>query len=317
MQIVLAGQPQLADRLASPSLAQLRQRVSMVIRIEPFTSEEVNAYIDHRLYVAGCSKPSLFTAGARRLIAEHSEGIPRNINNLCFNAMSLGCALKHKAIDREIVLEVINDLDLEPLREKVVAKAAVPAVAARVAPILLASKKTPATFGSWISPKAAVACALIATSVWAVAEVKRNKLREIEVPVGAGTRTPAHVTPTTTLIDGAAPSTAVEAATVAPVVAAPVRSGQIDSASSPRAPVQQSVNVEPGQTVYQISVATFGKYDGELLTAIRGLNPWLTNPDHIQPGQKIRMPATATNPINEQKAEERLSSAPHAEAGKQ
>src|SRR5271154_5647606 len=53
MQIVLAGQPQLADRLASPSLAQLRQRVSMVIRIEPFTPEEVSAYIDHRLYVAG------------------------------------------------------------------------------------------------------------------------------------------------------------------------------------------------------------------------------------------------------------------------
>ena len=57
MQIVLAGQPQLADRLASPSMAQLRQRVSMVIRIEPFTNDDVNAYIDHRLWVAGCEKP--------------------------------------------------------------------------------------------------------------------------------------------------------------------------------------------------------------------------------------------------------------------
>src|ERR1700740_566129 len=53
MQIVLAGQPQLAERLASPSMAQLRQRVSMVIRIDPFTPEEVNSYIDHRLKVAG------------------------------------------------------------------------------------------------------------------------------------------------------------------------------------------------------------------------------------------------------------------------
>ena len=51
MQIVLAGQPQLADRLASPSMAQLRQRISMVIRIDPFTEEEVNAYIDRRLWV--------------------------------------------------------------------------------------------------------------------------------------------------------------------------------------------------------------------------------------------------------------------------
>ena len=56
MQIVLAGQPQLADRLASPSMAQLRQRVSMVIRIEPLTPDEVNAYIDHRLWIAGCEK---------------------------------------------------------------------------------------------------------------------------------------------------------------------------------------------------------------------------------------------------------------------
>ena len=99
MQIVLAGQPQLADRLASPSMAQLRQRVSMVIRIEPLTNEEVNAYIDHRLWIAGCEKPAFLTVGARKLIADHSEGIPRNINNLCFNAMSLACALQRK-IDR-------------------------------------------------------------------------------------------------------------------------------------------------------------------------------------------------------------------------
>jgi general secretion pathway protein A len=122
MQIVLAGQPQLADRLASPSMAQLRQRVSMVIRIEPFTHQEVNAYIDHRLWIAGCDKPALFTVGARKLIADHSEGIPRNINNLCFNAMSLACALKHEAIDRNVILEVLADLDLESLVKTPVAQ---------------------------------------------------------------------------------------------------------------------------------------------------------------------------------------------------
>src|SRR5580698_7378359 len=129
MQIVLAGQPQLADRLSRPSMAQLRQRISMVIRIEPLNPDEVNAYIDHRLYIAGGENTPIFTAGARKLIAEHSEGIPRNINNLCFNAMSLGCALKRKAIDRDIVQEVIADLDLEPLREKPAATqtAAIPA----------------------------------------------------------------------------------------------------------------------------------------------------------------------------------------------
>ncbi len=111
MQIVMAGQPQLAECLASPSMAQLRQRISFFIKIEPFTVEETDAYIDHRLWVAGYKKPQLFTVGARRLIAEHSEGVPRMINNICFGAMSLGWALKREIIDQEMICDVLADLD--------------------------------------------------------------------------------------------------------------------------------------------------------------------------------------------------------------
>ena len=94
MQIVLAGQPQLAERLVKSSMAQLRQRVSFSIRLEPLNREEVNAYIGHRLWVAGYKGSSLFTAGAGTLLVERSEGIPRNISNMCFCAMSLGWATK-------------------------------------------------------------------------------------------------------------------------------------------------------------------------------------------------------------------------------
>lgn len=118
MQIVLAGQPQLAEKLAQPSMAQLRQRVSFSIRIEPLTREEIDAYIDHRLWVAGYNGPSLFTVGARMLLAEHSEGIPRNISNLCFCAMSLAWATKASTIDREIMRDVIADIDPDSLNEK-------------------------------------------------------------------------------------------------------------------------------------------------------------------------------------------------------
>jgi type II secretory pathway predicted ATPase ExeA len=111
MQIVLAGQPQLAERLASTSLAQLRQRISFFIRIEPFTQEETDAYIDHRLGVVGYRGPQMFTAGARRLIAEQSEGVPRMINNICFSAMSLGWALKRKTIDQEMIGDVLAELN--------------------------------------------------------------------------------------------------------------------------------------------------------------------------------------------------------------
>jgi general secretion pathway protein A len=119
MQIVLAGQPQLADRLAKPSMAQLRQRVSFAIRIEPFTREEVDLYLDHRLWVAGYKGAPLFSVGARTLIAERSEGIPRVINNMCFCAMSFAWAMKRKAIDRDTMSEVLDDLDPGSPIEKV------------------------------------------------------------------------------------------------------------------------------------------------------------------------------------------------------
>jgi|SRR5579872_2789755 len=109
MQIVLAGQPQLAERLAKPSMAQLRQRISFAIEIEPLTSDEVTAYVDHRLWVAGYKGPALFSIGARNLLAERSEGIPRNINNMCFCAMSLAWATKQKTIDREMLSNVLVD----------------------------------------------------------------------------------------------------------------------------------------------------------------------------------------------------------------
>ena len=113
MQIILAGQPQLADKLASPNLVQLRQRISIVARLKPFTREDVNLYVGHRLRVAGYDfEQPLFTPRAGAMIADHSQGIPRNINNLCFNALSLGYALKKKPIDEVVIQEVIDDLDL-------------------------------------------------------------------------------------------------------------------------------------------------------------------------------------------------------------
>ncbi len=119
MQIVLAGQPQLAQQLARPSMAQLRQRISFSIQIEPLTPEEVIPYVDHRLWVAGYKGAPLFSIGARTLLAERSEGIPRNINNICFCAMSLGWATKQKTVDREMMCDVLTEMNLGPSKPKI------------------------------------------------------------------------------------------------------------------------------------------------------------------------------------------------------
>jgi general secretion pathway protein A len=90
IQIVLAGQPQLVETLMRPSLVQLRQRIAVLANLEPLDAAETAEYIEHRLRAAGSGDVPIFTAEAMTLIAERSQGIPRSINNICFNAMLAG-----------------------------------------------------------------------------------------------------------------------------------------------------------------------------------------------------------------------------------
>jgi general secretion pathway protein A len=115
IQIILAGQPQLVHTLMRPSLAQLRQRIAMVANLEPLGTTEVAEYVEHRLGTAGSSGKPVFTHDALKLIAERTEGIPRSINNLCFNALLLGYSMRQEIIDFEIVERVARELALELL----------------------------------------------------------------------------------------------------------------------------------------------------------------------------------------------------------
>lgn len=112
LQIILSGQPELADKLASRKLSQLKQRISLLSGLEPLSVEESGNYVNHRLRIAGYNGDPLFTPEAMHLVTEFTEGIPRNLNNFCFNALSLGCALGQRVIGLEVVEEVIGDLDM-------------------------------------------------------------------------------------------------------------------------------------------------------------------------------------------------------------
>ena len=114
MQIILAGQPQLAAKLASEKMIQLRQRVSVMTRLIPLSATEVADYIQHRLMIAGYSGDPLFSSGAVDLIALASEGIPRNINNLCFHSLTLAFAQAERRIGVSMIKEVLADLAPEP-----------------------------------------------------------------------------------------------------------------------------------------------------------------------------------------------------------
>jgi general secretion pathway protein A len=115
MQILIAGQPQLADKLASRNMVQLRQRISILSRLTQFSASETADYIGHRLRVAGYRGNPLFTPEALAIIHARSGGIPRNINNLCFHASTLGFANGQNIIDAAILSDVLTDLDMEVL----------------------------------------------------------------------------------------------------------------------------------------------------------------------------------------------------------
>ncbi len=113
LQIVLAGQPQLAKRLALPEQEQLRQRISAIARLSPLALDEAREYISHRLRAAGHSGGHLFTSSATHAIWDHSRGVPRNINTLCFNAMLSALAGNFQLIDEHVVRDAVSALDLD------------------------------------------------------------------------------------------------------------------------------------------------------------------------------------------------------------
>lgn len=120
MQIVLAGQPRLVNTLMKSEMLQLTQRLAVTTFLDPLIPGEVERYIRHRLGVAGYQGKPLFTPDALQLVALESQGIPRNINNICFGAMSMAFAMEQNKIDRQIVESVAADQNLRCLGQWIV-----------------------------------------------------------------------------------------------------------------------------------------------------------------------------------------------------
>lgn len=119
LQIVLTGQPELREVLNRPELRQLKQRIALRCVIKPLPNvEETDRYITSRLLVGGAERTDIFSPGAIDYIFRCSEGIPRNINNLCDNALLSGYAGGEATIDRNIIEEVADTFDMLPRADR-------------------------------------------------------------------------------------------------------------------------------------------------------------------------------------------------------
>jgi general secretion pathway protein A len=111
LSFVFFGLPEIEDNLKlDPPLAQ---RVALKYRLEPLSSEATEAYVRHRLRLAGAPRVP-FSAAALARIHAHSRGTPRLINTLCDNALFEGFVARARDVDDRLVDRVALDLGLEP-----------------------------------------------------------------------------------------------------------------------------------------------------------------------------------------------------------
>jgi type II secretory pathway predicted ATPase ExeA len=287
LQSVLAGQPQLAEKLAQPRQWQLRQRIAVLSHLEPFTAAETAGYIDHRLKVAGyCGEP-LFTPGALELIAQRSQGIPRNINNICHNSLSMAHARGRQKVNSDIVQGVVDHLDVESIARRSSAKPAPVAnpVAAspsrpvdrlrrQPSPLLTYKPHVQLSWARRIFGAAALA-SILTLGGWYVFSSFPNFAKSGQAVTGSASSKDSQTV--------SAPIGPNHSAEVLPT------SYAADPQDSGSGQVL-TVIARPGQTLQEISLVYVGHFDPSLSQEISTLNPELTDPNHLEAGQLIRLP---------------------------
>jgi general secretion pathway protein A len=113
IQILLVGQPELGEMLDRDDLRQLRQRIVLRHELKPFDADELEAYVDERLRLAGYTGKGIFKRSALRELFAVTGGVPRLVNVVCDGALLTGYGRDQISLDAEIIREVASDLHLE------------------------------------------------------------------------------------------------------------------------------------------------------------------------------------------------------------
>jgi general secretion pathway protein A len=114
LQIVLVGQPELTTKLSKSSLRRIKQRIALHHRLHALqTPSEVEQYMRHRLQIAGYDGPEIFGKEAIEAIWHYSAGIPRLINVICDNALTVACVAAKRKISPYMIMKAAGGLLLE------------------------------------------------------------------------------------------------------------------------------------------------------------------------------------------------------------
>jgi general secretion pathway protein A len=148
LRIILAGQPELADKLDAPELAQLMQRVRLRFHLQTLSEPETRSYIQHRLDVAGAGDREIFAADTFAEVFRYCGGVPRLVNTLCDTAMMAAYTSDRSTVTRADIIAAVRELQwveyrarpqAQPAESHVPAPAATPEPGAAMARLLVAS----------------------------------------------------------------------------------------------------------------------------------------------------------------------------------
>jgi hypothetical protein len=110
LRIILAGQPELNEKLNSKELVQLAQRVRLRFHLSALTAAETTSYIDHRLEVAGSQGRRIFADGTYPTIFKYTGGVPRLINTLCDTSMMAAFSRDSDSVSTDDIATAIEEL---------------------------------------------------------------------------------------------------------------------------------------------------------------------------------------------------------------
>jgi type II secretory pathway predicted ATPase ExeA/phage tail protein X len=301
VQIMLLGQQELNDKLKSPHLRQLKQRIGLKYHIPPLDSNETRDYIDHRLRVAGYEpreKP-IFTVSALAEIYRYSKGFPRLINIICDNVLLAAYTETIKQINAPLVRRVVSDL------ESTYGKAS--------------AVSSDRKIGSYIKVAAAIgACFILITAGWTLYSLGRlSPSKSVGEVSGLDSKGSEKILETMTNKEEnetySQSGTSHETVELSPqnepvrkiIKEKPVLLDQDSlkdeppippSIGEPGLPQGTLITVSVGDTIAELAADYYGRVDAGIIQSIKEANPDLANIDLIYEGQEIFMPEVKTVP---------------------
>ena len=302
LQIIFVGQPELMERLASPAMHSLNQRIGARALLKTLRPAEVLEYIDCRLRAKGRSARKIFSAAALNYLVAHSGGNPRRVNVLSHNSMLQGYAAASKKVSLAMLKHAVSEYEglmsarkartgggesargARPGRRLRLAALAVTALALAAAGVILCWSQ------DWFSSspsQAAIGAVAIRPAAESVITGPRIPLRPVapavdsaSINVGLEPSRPSMEPPR-----GAAPS----AGAALSGGAAPTNHS---GAAATTAQVK-SIQVRYGDSLSKIAARYLGSV--EALGELREANPHLRNIDRIYPGETLFLPPTQTS----------------------